>query len=198
MALNLIDLSDSGLADKKLHKEDNSSKVKGQWAKPGEIRLDKDKDKKNAQDGQFFFRQRGQHLDKTRYAPVRRQDVQEKDENIMIEIIIELKKKLHKVDNSSMVGQQWDKTRSCSWSPPGRRHDGQRKPLRSTTRAQMRERRAAQFSNCFLTLNCQNIQTQSFLEQSVPQKWLQRGLRLEIYSVLYIAHLYIVRTRWNF
>ena len=118
----------------------------------------------------------------------------EKDENI----IIEIKKKLHKVDNSSMVGQQWDKTRSCSWSPPGRRHDGQRKPLRSTTRAQMRERRAAQFSNCFLTSNCQNIQTQSFLEQSVPQKWLQRGLRLEIYSVLYIAHLYIVRTRWNF
>ena len=93
----------------------------------------------------------------------------EKDENI----IIEIKKKLHKVDNSSMVGQQWDKTRSCSWSPPGRRHDGQRKPLRSTTRAQMRERRAAQFSNCFLTSNCQNIQTQSFLEQSVPQKWLQ-------------------------
>ena len=93
----------------------------------------------------------------------------EKDENI----IIQIKKKLHKVDNSSMVGQQWDKTRSCSWSSPGRRHDGQRKPLRSTTRAQMRERRAAQFSNCFLTSNCQNIQTQSFLEQSVPQKWLQ-------------------------
>ena len=38
----------------------------------------------------------------------------EKDENIIIEIIIEIKKKMHKVDNSSMVGQQWDKTRSCS------------------------------------------------------------------------------------
>ena len=38
----------------------------------------------------------------------------EKDENIIIEIIIEIKKKLHKMDNSSMVGQQWDKTRSCS------------------------------------------------------------------------------------
>ena len=34
----------------------------------------------------------------------------EKDENN----IIEIKKNLHKVDNSSMVGQQWDKTRSCS------------------------------------------------------------------------------------
>ena len=78
MALNLIDLSDSGLVDKKLHKEDNSSKVGGQWAKPGEIRLDKDKDKKNAQDGQFFFRQREQHLNKTRYAPVWRQDGQRK------------------------------------------------------------------------------------------------------------------------
>ena len=54
IALNLIDLSNAGLADKKLHKGDNSSKVGGQWAKPGEIRLDKDKDKKNAQDGQFF------------------------------------------------------------------------------------------------------------------------------------------------
>ena len=38
----------------------------------------------------------------------------EKDENMIIEIIIEIEKKLHKVDNSSMVGQQWDKTRSCS------------------------------------------------------------------------------------